>query len=139
VQTFALTELVDLFPSLCELAGVEVPDYMQGTSFVPLLDDPEQPWKKAAFSQFHRRPGVAADGGRYMGYSINTEDHHYIEWYTWDHTTGTRGAFVSAEMYDRKNDPHEKKNLAVEAKYSELAKSLSKQLAEGWRKAIPEL
>ncbi|MCB0629295.1 MAG: sulfatase [Saprospiraceae bacterium] len=138
VQTYALTELVDMFPSLCELASVDIPDYMQGTSFVPLLEYPDLPWKKAAFSQFHRRPAVAADGGRYMGYSINTADHHYIEWYTWDHTTGTRGAFVSAELYDRKNDPYEKINLADKENYIELAKRLSTQLAEGWRKALPE-
>ena len=36
-QTFEITELVDIFPSLCELAGIKIPDYMQGTSFVPLI------------------------------------------------------------------------------------------------------
>ena len=75
-QTFAMTELVDIFPSLCELAGIEVPDYMQGTSFVPVLENPDRAWKQAAFSQFHRRPKVSADGGRYMGYSINTPKYH---------------------------------------------------------------
>ena len=80
VQTFEITELIDMFPSLCELADVEIPDYMQGTSFVPLLEDPKRPWKKAAFSQFHRRPRHAANGKRYMGYGMNTKQYHYIEW-----------------------------------------------------------
>lgn len=132
VQTFAMTELVDLFPSLCELAGIAVPSYSQGLSFVPLLKDPSLPWKKAAFSQFHRRPRVSADGKRYMGYSINTAEHHYIEWYTWDHTTGTKGDYVAAELYHRQDDPHETKNIAGVEANKILVEQLSKQLTEGW-------
>lgn len=138
VRTNALVELVDMFPSLCELAGVEIPDYMQGTSFVPLLKDPDRPWKKAAFSQFHRRPRVSADGGRYMGYSINTPEYHYIEWYTWDHQQGERGDFKQAELYDRQNDPSERVNIAGKAGNETIVKRLSAALADGWRKAIPD-
>lgn len=136
-QTFAITELVDIFPSLCELAGIKVPDYMQGTSFVPLLNDPNLPWKDAAFSQFHRRPQVSADGGRYMGYSINTMAFHYIEWYQWNHTTKIKGDYVSAELYDRINDPYERTNLAQKGEYVDVIKNLSTQLADGWREAVP--
>ena len=137
VQTFAITELIDMFPTLCELAGIKVPDYMQGTSLVPVLNDPNLPWKKAAFSQFHRRPRVAADGGRYMGYSINTAEYHYIEWFTWDHVSGSKGDYVSAELYDRLNDPYESINVAQEAEYIDVIGKLSTQLADGWRKATP--
>ena len=51
-STDALVELVDLFPTLCELAGVETPAHLEGHSFVPLLENPDQPWKRAAFSQY---------------------------------------------------------------------------------------
>ena len=51
-STKALVELVDMYPTLCQLAGVETPDHLEGHSFVPLLDNPTKTWKKAAFSQY---------------------------------------------------------------------------------------
>jgi iduronate 2-sulfatase len=50
--TKGLVELVDLYPTLCDLAGLELPDHLAGRSFAPLLDDPEQDWKSIAVSQF---------------------------------------------------------------------------------------
>lgn len=135
VQTFAITELVDMFPSLCELAGIDVPDYLQGQSFAPLLETPDLPWKQAAFSQFHRRPRITPDGGRYMGYSINTLNYHYVEWYTWDQKKGERGAFISAELYDSMNDETETKNLADRKDFTEVREGLSRQLEAGWKSA----
>jgi len=61
-----ITELVDLFPTLCDLADIGKPEYMQGVSFVPLIHIPKQNWKTAAFCQFHRKPKVYADGKSYI-------------------------------------------------------------------------
>jgi len=54
LRTQALVEFVDMYPSLCELCGLPVPDHCEGTSFVPLIDSPEREWKTAAFSQYPR-------------------------------------------------------------------------------------
>lgn len=51
-KTEALVELVDIFPSLCQLAGLPKPEHLEGHSFVPVLEEPHRAWKKAAFSQY---------------------------------------------------------------------------------------
>jgi len=48
----ALVELVDMYPTLCDLVGVEKPETLEGQSFAPLLQDPAMGWKSAVFSQF---------------------------------------------------------------------------------------
>jgi arylsulfatase A-like enzyme len=53
-KTDALVEFVDIYPTLCQLAGLDLPSGLEGTSFVPLLSDPTRAWKSAAFSQYPR-------------------------------------------------------------------------------------
>ncbi len=132
-----LTELVDLFPTLCELAGVNVPGYFQGTSVVPLLNDPDAEWKTAAFSQFHRRPQNTLDGNRYMGYSMITDRYHYIEWYYWDDERHIPLDYVTSELYDLHNDPDENQNISLRKENSDLVNRLSRQLSAGWKEARP--
>jgi iduronate 2-sulfatase len=50
--TNALVELVDMYPTLSDLVGIETPSHVEGTSFMPLLNDVNKEWKSAAFSQF---------------------------------------------------------------------------------------
>lgn len=52
VSTNALVELVDMYPTLCEYAGVNLPKHLEGQSFLPLLENPERTWKSAVYSQF---------------------------------------------------------------------------------------
>lgn len=135
----ALTELVDMFPTICDLSGVEKADYFQGTSLKPLFEDPKRPWKKAAFSQFRRRPRISKDGKEYMGYSMQTERYHYIEWYHWNNENKRKGDFAVAELYDHANDKTETVNIADDADQKNLVKQLSDQLKAGWKAARPTL
>lgn len=132
-----LVELIDLYPTLCEAAGLPTPGNMEGTSCVPLLNNPEQEWKSAAFSQYHRNPRVTPDGGRYMGLSMIQERYHYVEWWTWDHVAGKTGSKVTAELYDLKTDPLENTNIVAKVDES-LLKQLSKELHNGWKSAQPK-
>jgi iduronate 2-sulfatase len=136
-QTFALTELIDMFPTLCELSGVEIPNYNQGLSMVPLLENPDKTWKTAAFSQFHRRPRISPDGKRYMGYSMKTSQYHYVEWYHWDNKLKVKGELAATELYDNLVDPDENVNIAGNEEMKEIISDLSQQLKMGWRSARP--
>ncbi|OFY51485.1 MAG: hypothetical protein A2X22_03125 [Bacteroidetes bacterium GWF2_49_14] len=132
-----LTELVDLFPTVCELAKVKMPDYAQGTSLVPLLKDPARPWKPAVFSQFHRKPNITPDKKRYMGYSMVTPEYHYVEWRYWDYEKKLPGERVAMELYDLSRDPDENHNLAVKPEYAETLTQLAAQMKAGWKSARP--
>ena len=131
-STNQLVELVDLFPTLCDLTGIEIPEHMEGTSLVPLLDAPERPVKDAALSQYVRRPKNSPDGKRYMGYSMVTATHHYVEWRPWDHDTKTAGDLVAVELYDLEADPEENVNVAGSPENAALIEELAARLAAGF-------
>lgn len=124
----ALVEFVDIYPSLAEICGLPVPEGLEGTSFAPLLDDPDRPWKRAAFSQYPRSvPGV----GRVMGYSVRTDRFRFTEW------KAPGKEFRGIELYDHLEDPNETRNLAVRAEMSERVKEFSDLLNAGWRSVRP--
>jgi arylsulfatase A-like enzyme len=123
--TKALVEFVDIYPSLAELAGLQLPAHLEGTSFKPLLDDPERPWKSAAFSQYPRN--------KLMGYSMRTDRHRFTIWVdAKDH------AKVDAiELYDHQNDPQENTNVANDPANAATVAQLTAQWKKGWQVAKP--
>lgn len=129
-----LIEFVDLYPSLCELAGIPLRDELEGQSFVPLLSDRTLPWKSAVFSQFLREGiWVAPDGVTYMGRAIRTQRHRYVEWKKQGSVT-----VVASELYDLKTDPQENHNIAGSPENNELVDALANQLEAGWKAARPQ-
>jgi len=132
-----LIEHVDLFPTFCQLAGIEIPKYLQGTSFVPLLKNPYAEWKSAAFTQFHRKPQETPDQNRYMAYSIITYQYRYTEWRYWDYEHKTAGSLVATELYDLISDPEENINISNLPENKNLVEGLSQRLNKGWRYALP--
>jgi iduronate 2-sulfatase len=133
-----IVELLDLYPTLADMAGIDTPQAVEGRSLRPLLDDPRAEWDHAAFSQSLRTIAPAlrtgeqrqgrggGRGGRatppLAGYSIRTERWRYIEW-----DDGRAGQ----ELFDEFNDPGEVQNLAAEPAYASVLAELKAQLAPG--------
>lgn len=112
--TRALAELVDLYPTLVDLAGLRAPHALDGASLRPALLDPSAPGKPAALTQ-HPRPASMRDITA-MGYSARTDRHRYTEW-----RRAPGGEVLARELYDHAEDPAESRNLAATADASLLA------------------
>jgi uncharacterized sulfatase len=106
-----MVELVDLYPTLVELAGLTPPDHLEGRSLVPLLNKPGRRWSQASFSQTKRRKSEAE--------SLRTKRWRYTEW---------SGAEEGVELYDHSRDPDEYSNLAGLPEYSSVARELGELL-----------
>jgi iduronate 2-sulfatase len=113
LKTDALTELIDVYPSLCELAGVPVPSHVQGRSFLPLLKDPTQPWKTQAISRFTN------------GDTIRTNDFRFTEY-----TSGQSEHFARM-LYDHRTDSGENVNISEQVGVSSSVEELTTLLRAG--------
>jgi arylsulfatase A-like enzyme len=139
-KSSALTEFVDIYPTLCDMAGLPVQEHLQGSSLVPLLSYPDRSWKKAAFSQFllgRFGPPETRQQER-MGYTIRTDRYRYVEWYSWDKEMKAKGDLLDRELFDHASDPDENLNLAHDTSYTQTIAALSRQLNQGWKSALPE-
>jgi iduronate 2-sulfatase len=125
-----LVEFVDIYPTLCEACGIEPPANLEGTSMLPLLERPDRPWKKAAFSQFPR-PYPPRDDWTAMGYTMRTPRYRYTEWFD------RKKTLLARELYDYEIAPTETVNLANRAERVALREKFSRQLHAGWRAALP--
>ena len=114
-----IVELVDLYPTLAEKCGLPAPEGLEGTSFVPLLADPNRPWKSAAF--------VTRSGRSSLYRSVHTERFSYVE-----SIDGTE-----AELYDHEADPEEMINLAADPGYADTVTEMKRLIEKGWRGALP--
>lgn len=109
-KTNALTEFIDIYPSLCELSNVPLPEHLEGRSFVPLLRDPESVWKEAIHSRYAN------------GQSVRTDRYCYTEW------TGRNGKIAARMLYDEKLDPKENVNISERPENAEIVSELARQL-----------
>jgi choline-sulfatase len=108
-------EMVDIYPTLAELSGLEAPKSLSGVSLVPALKDSTVAPRDSALSQYNQ------------GYSIRTENYRYTEW-------GEKG-IEGIELYDVGRDPEELVNLAGKKQefaevMSELAGKLRARIAD---------
>ncbi|MGD1839292.1 MAG: sulfatase [Thermonemataceae bacterium] len=118
-----LVEFVDIYPSLCKLAGLKVPDQLDGKSFEEVFQDSTYQHKEVACSQYPRRRG------KVMGYSVRTKEFRYTQWID----TNTKD-ILSEELYDYKKSIIEVENVVEHQSYQSTRKKMKETLAA----AFPE-
>ncbi|MEM7387447.1 MAG: sulfatase-like hydrolase/transferase, partial [Verrucomicrobiota bacterium] len=107
----AMVELIDIFPTLADLTGLQAPAHLQGGSLRPLLAHPERRGKKKmAYSVVAR--------GKSLGFALRNQRWRYGKWPDGE------------ELYNLTEDPTEKRNLAGDPKYAERLKTFRQALAE---------
>ena len=120
----ALTENVDLYPTLCDLCGVQLPEHLEGISLVPLIKDPTRSWKSATFSELHRN-GRAWHTMCTPRHELRFERQHGSD------------AFEHVCVFDLQDDSDPAADLAVLRENEELIKTLLEQWKAGWHAAMP--
>ncbi len=105
----ALTESVDIFPTLCELTGVPIPKTAEGTSFAKILKAPNTASNDTAYSRYG------------IGESIRTDRYRYSEYVR-------KGKVLSTMLYDHQSDPLENTNIANDPAQAENIKKLKSLL-----------
>ena len=106
----AMVELIDVYPTLADLAGLKAPDHLQGASLRPLLGHPDRLGKKKyAYSVVSRGPK--------LGYALRNQNWRYGKWPDGE------------ELYDLRKDPQEKSNLAHGKGHKERLEGFRRVLA----------
>ncbi len=108
-------ELVDVYPTLADLAGLTPPANLPGASLRTLLGRPDAPWNRPAFTQVQRQG--------FPGHSVRTARWRYTEW-----DGGKRGV----ELYDHEKDPGELTNLASDPKFTTIVADHRGLVRKNW-------
>ncbi len=148
-----LVELVDVFPTLVQAAGLPAipmcPRFgsirtdlcHEGTDFTPLVRNPNLPWKKAAFTQRIHKYGKTSKYTSVMAYSARTEQHRYTEYYikysTRQNLVSHIGSVHAKELYDHTTETLETYNRAGNSSYRPVMEELSILIHDGWKAALP--
>lgn len=104
--TAALMETVDIYPTLCELAGLTPSEGLDGRSAVTVLRDPAATHRDRAM---HVYPRGTREKGSLIGRAIRTERYRFVEW----KHPGAPASTADLELYDYETDPLETENLAA--------------------------
>jgi len=109
----------DIAPTFLELAGVKIPEWIQGQSLVPLFKGEEpKSWRKDWLYEYYEYPGphnVRKNRG------VRTEQYKLIHYYE---------APEEFELYDLKEDPGELHNLYGDPRYATLTQDLRRRIRE---------
>lgn len=100
----ATVEFLSIYPTLCDLAGLPKPDFLEGVSIRPLLSNPQAEWTRPALSTF-----------RFNNHAVRSVQYRYI-----------RYANGEEELYDEKADPYEWTNLAANPELGSVKADLAR-------------
>ncbi len=117
-RTHSQVELVDLYPTLCELAGLPKPQHLQGTSIAKLISSPELELREVATSQYPRSGA--------MGHSVRSKDFRYTEWRKLE-----GGELIHRALYDLREHALEQVNVVEEKEFADVATRLTELLDQG--------
>jgi len=111
-RTASPAEFTDIYPTLCELLGLPLPDFLEGKSLAAVLDDPSAKPRQGAVT-------IVSNVKYWIGYSVRNERYRYIEW-VHPVTKKVRGR----DLFDYAKDPYETKNLVDHPEYAEVLQSM---------------
>lgn len=118
-------EFVDIFPTMCELANIPTPAYLDGVSLVPAMKKPKVELREYSFSQYPR--------GKNMGYSIRTKRFRYTAWIGDSYSAEkpfSEANIIASEMYDYEKDPLETKSVVGDLQYTKDEASMKQLFTE---------
>jgi iduronate 2-sulfatase len=135
--TTSLSEFVDVFPTLCELAGVPIPNTLDGKSLVPVMMDPTVKVNEYAVSQYPRSLKAAEakklglESRDIMGYSIRTDKYRYTVWMNNNFRSNepfSKDRIYARELYDYEKDPLETVSVVDDKEYASIANDMDDKM-----------
>jgi arylsulfatase A-like enzyme len=135
-KTNSLTEFVDVFPTICDLAGVPIPNKLDGLSLKPLMLNNNAKVNEYSISQYPRKLKKLEmikkgyTDSKMMGYSLRTDKYRFTIWmnnFTSKQPFNESQVYAS-EMYDYVKDPLEKVNVVNDKDYATISKELKAKM-----------
>lgn len=144
-KTNSITEHLDIFPTLCDLVGVKIPEIIDGKSLVPIIKNSSAVVNPYAVSQYPRsgfkseteRQGYA--NSKFMGYSFRTTRYRYTVWMGNNFRSNqpfAKSLIVGTELYDYIKDPLEKVNVADDKNYAPVSKEMYGKMVDFFKSQV---
>ena len=111
-HTKAMVESVDIYPTICDLANIKVPDYIMGKSFTSVLDDPKQSFRENVYARFKKADAIVNQDFTYSLFENGEE-----------------------MLYNRKLDPAENKNVVADTNYKKVLQEMRNALKRKQKQA----
>ena len=110
VTTNSMVEYVDLYPTLCDIAGIDPPEYIHGKSFKKILENPDFETKKEIYSRYHTLEVV--------------QDHKF----SFHEVLNDDGSVRYNMLFDMVNDKNQFYNIATKPQNKGIINMYSKKL-----------